>query len=225
MAGLFHYDGICGEMLRNYEGITSNLTFGENINSVFEVVLKKINEKVTLDATESEAIKAFFIPKKIRKRQYLLNEGDVSQHTAFVERGLLRSYTVDDKANEHIIQFALEGWWIADMYSFLTSEPASYNIDAIEDSELLLLTPRSMDEMLLKIPKMERYFRILQQNSLIALQRRVIGSLSLTAEEKYLKLIDNYPDIVQRAPQQYIASYLGITPETLSRIRKQMTRK
>jgi CRP-like cAMP-binding protein len=192
---------------------------------VFEVVLKKINEKVRLDATESEAIKAFFVPKKIRKRQYLLNEGDVSQHTAFVERGLLRSYTVDDKANEHIIQFALEGWWIADMYSFLTGEPASYNIDAIEDSELLLLTPRSMDEMLVKIPKMERYFRILQQNSLIALQRRMIGSLSLTAEEKYLKLIDNYPDIVQRVPQQYIASYLGITPETLSRIRKQVVRK
>jgi CRP-like cAMP-binding protein len=192
---------------------------------VFEVILKKINEKVTLNPAETEAIKAFFIPKKIRKRQYLLNEGDVSQYTAFVEKGLLRSYTVDDKASEHIIQFALEGWWIADMYSFLTGEPASYNIDAIEDSELLLLTQRSMDEMLLKIPKMERFFRILQQNSLIALQRRLIGSMSFTAEEKYLKLLDNYPDIVQRVPQQYIASYLGITPETLSRIRKQVVRK
>jgi CRP-like cAMP-binding protein len=192
---------------------------------MFEVVLSKINEKVKLSPDESALVKTFFISKKLRKRQYLLNEGDVSLYTAFVEKGLLRSYTIDDKATEHVIQFALEGWWITDMYSFLTSEPASYNIDAVEDSELLLLTQAAMDDMLLKVPKMERYFRILQQNSLIALQRRLIGSLSFTAEEKYLKLIASYPDIVQRVPQQYIASYLGITPETLSRIRKQVVKK
>src|SRR5688500_5984434 len=128
---------------------------------MFDIILEKINEKVTLSVDETSLLKTFFIPKKIRKRQYLLNAGDVSQYTAFVENGLLRSYTVDDKANEHIIQFALEGWWITDMYSFLTREPASFNIDAIEDSELLLLTHAAMDDMMLKIPKMERYFRIL----------------------------------------------------------------
>jgi CRP-like cAMP-binding protein len=190
---------------------------------MFEVLFNRINEKVILTADELALCKTFFIPKKIRKRQYFLNAGDISQYTAFVEKGLLRSYTVDERANEHVVQFAMEGWWIADMYSFLTHEPAVFNIDAIEDSELLLLTPQAMDDLLTEIPKVERYFRILQQNSMIAMQRRLIGSLSFTAEEKYLKLIATYPDVIQRVPQQYIASYLGITPETLSRIRKVVT--
>jgi CRP-like cAMP-binding protein len=136
---------------------------------------------------------------------------------------VLRSYTVDDKGTDHIIQFALEDWWIADIYSFLTSEPSLYNIDAMEDAELLLITKPAQDEMVLAVPKMERYLRLLMQSSLIALQRRLMGSLSFTAEDRYLQLIASCPGIVQRVPQHQVASYLGITPETLSRIRKQMT--
>ncbi|GEO11666.1 Crp/Fnr family transcriptional regulator [Segetibacter aerophilus] len=193
---------------------------------MFEVLFKAINEKVTLTQEEEELCKAFFIPKKLRKKQYLLQQDDVCKYTAFVEKGAMRAYTTDDKGSEHIVQFALEGWWISDIYSFLTGEPSIYNIEALEDVELLLLTRPKDEEMLQKVPKMERYFRILSQKSLVAMQRRLIGSLSQSAEEKYTRLVTTYPDIIQRVPQHMIASYLGITPETLSRIRKQMsTRK
>lgn len=192
---------------------------------MFEVLLNKIQEKVILSLEEQEILKTFFIPKKLRKKQYLLQEGDVCKYVAFVEKGALRSYSIDDKGNEHIIQFAPEGWWVADNYSFFTSEPSTYNIDAWEDSEILLLSLDEYERVVDEIPKMERYLRILLQNSLIALQRRILSNLSHTAEEKYVKLLGVYPDIVNRFPQHLIASYLGITPETLSRIRKQIAYK
>jgi CRP-like cAMP-binding protein len=192
---------------------------------MFEVLFKAINEKVSLSPGEQESCVSFFAPKKLRKKQYLLQEGDVCKYTAFVEKGILRSYTVDDKGYEQVVQFALEGWWISDIYSFLTEEPSPYNIDAFEDAELLLLTKSANEAMLEQVPKMEKYFRILSQNALVAMQRRLVGSLSQTAEEKYTGLMKTYPDIVQRVPQHMIASYLGITPETLSRIRKQMMLK
>lgn len=188
---------------------------------MFEVLFQKFDEKITLTPDEKELAKSFFTPKKLRKKQYLLQEGDACKHLAFVEKGMLRSYTVDDKGAEHIIQFAFEGWWISDQYSFLTGEPSLYNIDALEDSELLLLSRLAEEELLTKLPKFERYFRILLQNNMIATQRRIVSSLSHTAEEKYNELIQSCPTIPQRVPQHMMASYLGITPETLSRIRKQ----
>src|SRR2546423_14802364 len=145
---------------------------------MFELLFQKFDEKIQLTEEEKQLSKSFFIPKKIRKKQYLLQEGDVAKYVAFVEQGLLRSYKIDEKGNEHIIQFAFEGWWISDSLSFLTGEASVYNIDAIEDSEVLLLTKEAEDQMLQKIPKFERFFRILLQNSLIAYQRRLSDSLS-----------------------------------------------
>ncbi len=190
-----------------------------------EQLIKTIRAKIDLTPSEAEEIKHFFIPKKIRKRQYLLNAGDVCLYNYFVEKGLLRCFNVDDRAHEHVVQFAVEGWWMSDMNSFLTGDEAVYNIEALEDSELLLLNKKSFDEMVLRVPKMEKYFRLLMQNHIIALQRRIISSLSNSAEEKYMKLMDGCPDIINRASQQHIASFLGITPETLSRIRKQVSHK
>ena len=190
---------------------------------MYEILEKKLSEKITLTDEEFNLAKTFFIPKKLRKKQYLLQEGDVCKYLAFVEKGILRSYSVDEKGNEHIIQFALEGWWIADNYSLLTGEPSGYNIDALEDAEVLLLSQAGNEMLFDKIPKFERYFRFLMQNNMIALQRRLLGSLSQSAEEKYTRLSQAYPDIIQRVPQHLIASYLGVTPETLSRIRKQMS--
>ena len=193
---------------------------------MFEVLIKAINEKVQLTTEEEQICKTFFQSKKLRKKQFLLQQDEVSKYTAFVEKGVLRSYTTDEKGYEHIVQFAFEGWWVADMYSFLTGEPSSYNIDALEESDLLLLTKQANEELLTTVPKMERYFRILTQNALIAMQRRLVSSLSMSAEEKYTRLLSSYPDISQKVPQHMLASYLGITPETLSRIRKQIaTRK
>jgi CRP-like cAMP-binding protein len=192
---------------------------------MFEVLFQKFDEKIQLTEEEKQLCKSFFTPKKLRRRQYILQEGDVCKYVAFVEKGMLRSYTVDEKGNDHIMQFAFEGWWISDHYSFLTGNPAVYNIDALEDSELLLLSRQAEEQMLQKIPKFEKYFRILLQNNLIATQRRLIGSLSQSAEERYNELINVCPTIPQRVPQHMMASFLGITPETLSRIRKQMTTK
>ncbi len=189
---------------------------------MFELFLTSIKEHISITEEEFDFCKTLFIPKKLRKRQYLLQEGDVCRYTAFVEKGMLRTFTVDEKGNEPILQFSFEGWWIADLYSFLTEEPSRYNIEALENCELLLITKPSWDILLEKVPAFERYFRILIQNSLIATQRRLMSSLSETAEEKYTKLIKNFPTCLQRLPQHMIASYLGITPETLSRIRGQM---
>jgi CRP-like cAMP-binding protein len=189
---------------------------------MFELLLQSIKEKVAITDEEFEFCKTLFIPKKLRKRQYLLQEGDVCRYTAFVEKGMLRMFSVDEKGNEPILQFSFEGWWLADLYSFLTDEPSNYNIEAIEECELLLITKPSWEILLEKVPAFERYFRILIQNSLIATQRRLMSSISETAEEKYTKLINNFPGCMQRVPQHMIASYLGITPETLSRVRSGM---
>lgn len=193
---------------------------------MFDRLFQSISERVSLTKEEFDYCKTLFLPKKLRKRQYLLQEGDVCKYTVFVEKGILRSYIVDDKGNDRILQFAFEGWWMGDLYSFLTHEPSQFNMDALEDCELLLINEQSWNTMLDKVPALERYFRILIQNNLIATQRRLMGALSETAEEKYLKLMDTFPGCIQRIPQHMIASYLGITRETLSRVRNQLaTRK
>jgi CRP-like cAMP-binding protein len=190
---------------------------------MFELLHKKVSEKIEISEEAFNFCRTLFTPKKLRKRQYLLQEGDVCKYQAFVEKGTLRSYTIDDKGAEHILQFATEGWWIADLYSFLTDEPSVYTIDAVEDTEILLINKSSWNLLMQDIPQFEHYFRILLQNHLISTQRRVMQSLSDSAEEKYVKFVATYPDCVQRFPQHMIASYLGITRETLSRLRKQIS--
>jgi CRP-like cAMP-binding protein len=187
---------------------------------MFDVFFSHVLEKVVLTDEEKETIKTFFIFKKLRKRQYLLQEGEVCKYMSFVEKGLLRSYNVDEKGEEHMIQFAWEGWWISDTYSFVSGEKAAFNIDAIEVTELLMITAVDFEEMTLQVPKMERYFRILFQNNIVTKERRLMSSITHTAEEKYIELADSNPEIIVRIPQNLIASYLGLAPETLSRIKK-----
>ena len=189
---------------------------------MFEVLFSKVEEKIKLSDVEKDICKSLFSPKKLRKRQYILQQDDICKNLIFVEKGILRSYSVDSKGNEHILQFAPEGWWISDVYSFLTGEAAVYNIEAIEDSELLLISRSSLDELYERVPKFERYFRLLSQANMVATHRRLTASLSDSADEKYLRLLSAYPNIVARVPQHMIASYLGITPETLSRVRKRI---
>jgi len=192
---------------------------------MYEQLIQSIREKITITNEEEVQLRNYFIPKSYRKRQYLLNAGDPCKYQVFVEKGLLRLFSVDDNGHEHVIQFALEGWWIADMASFLCGDEAQYNIEALEDSEVMLLSKASMDEMTEFLPGMEHYFRLLMQNNIIALQRRIRVVQTHSAEGIYLKLMEVNPEILTRAPQQHIASYLGITPETLSRVRKQISSK
>lgn len=192
---------------------------------MYELFFKKFNEKVPLISEEVEIIKTYLTPKKLRKKQYLLQEGDVCRSVAFVEKGALREYSVDENGNEQIIQFATEGWTISDLYSFLTSEPASYNIDAVEDAELVLINRSAHEELLNKLSKYETYIRLQVTGAYLALQKRLTAVLSLSPEERYNNLLQLYPDLVQRFPQHMIASHMGLTPETLSRIRRKLRSK
>jgi CRP-like cAMP-binding protein len=189
---------------------------------MFELLYKKINAVISVNEEEFDYFKSLFVPKKLRKRQYFLQEGDVCKYQAFVEKGLLRSYTVDEKGNEHILQFASEGWWMADLSSYLTNEPSFLNMDALEDVELLLLSKPVWEQAMKKLPALEHYFRIIIQNHLIVTQKRLLQSLTETAEKKYSRFLKTYPECLQRMPQHMIASYLGVSRETLSRIRKQL---
>jgi CRP-like cAMP-binding protein len=188
-----------------------------------EELVKSLRSRINISDEGIDLLKRKLIPKKARKRQFLLNAGDVCQYMIFVERGLLRSFSDDRTGSEHIMQFATEGWWISDMASFFSRENSNYNIEALEESELLLMSKEVMDEVLNEVPPMQRYFLNLMQNHIIALQRRINVVQSMSAEETYLKLMEVNPDLINRASQQHIASYLGITPETLSRVRRQVS--
>ena len=189
---------------------------------MIHVLFSHIEEKVSLTDRDKETIKTFFVPKKLKKRQYLLQEGDVCRQMAFVAKGLLRTYNVDDKGDEHMSVFGWEGWWLSDLNSFLSGEPAVFNVDAIEDSELLMISRADYEALTIAVPVMDRYFRILYQNSLVTKERRLMSSITHSAEEKYVQLAESNPKIIERIPQNLIASYLGIAPETLSRIKKNL---
>ncbi|HYH15936.1 MAG TPA: Crp/Fnr family transcriptional regulator, partial [Flavisolibacter sp.] len=161
-----------------------------------ELLWNKINDIVSLTEEEYASFKSLFLPKKLRKRQYLLQEGNVCRYQAFVEKGILRTFTIDERGSEHILQFASEGWWMADLSSYLTNEPSIFNMEALEDAELLLIDKASWDLAMERVPKLERYFRILIQNHLIATQKRLLQSLTETAEEKYLRFEKTYPHCV-----------------------------
>ena len=192
---------------------------------MYELFFKKLSEKIAFTQDEQAIIKTYLTPKKLRKKQYLLQEGDVCKVIAFVEKGTLREYSISENGAEHIIQFALEGWTISDLYSFLTGEPATYNIDALEDSELVLISKAAQEELLKKVPKYETYTRLQLTGAYLAMQKRVTSIISLSLEQRYANLTSVYPNIIQRVPQHMIASYMGLTPETLSRVRRKMTGK
>lgn len=192
---------------------------------MIEILFKHIEEKVSLTATDKEMISPFFIRKRLRKKQYLLQEGDVCKYLSFVAKGLVRTYNVDEKGDEHMSVFGWEGWWISDFNSFLSVVPAMFYIDAIEDSEVLMISRSDYDTLTLQVPIMDRYFRILYQNSLVTKERRLMSSITHSAEQKYIQLLNSNPEIINKIPQNMVASYLGIAPETLSRIKRNLTYK
>jgi len=171
-----------------------------------------------------EFIKTQFIPKKVKKGEFLLREGDITRYSIFVASGCLRTYTIDDTGKEHILQFSPENWWTGDM-SFTSNVRSRCFIDALEDSEVLLTEPSSIQKLNQYIPQSAVHYQAALQKSMEAKNQRIVASLSETAEERYNDFLKKYPSLVQRVPQHMIASYLGISPETLSRIRKQQSHK
>lgn len=174
-----------------------------------------------LTSEEESLIETSFQPKKLRKKQYFLQEGEVCKNTGFIIEGAMRQYSVDDKGVEHIVHLYIENYWATDRESSIMLRPSRYNIDAWEDTQLLIISRADMLDLMEKIPALVQMTRLMDERYAIANNRRLSSTISNTAEKRYEEFAENHPQFNQRFPQHLIASYLGITKETLSRIRKQ----
>jgi CRP-like cAMP-binding protein len=187
-----------------------------------DILLESIAKHVTLTEVEQKIVLDSFESHRYSAKEKLLVEGEICYNSTFVISGILRNYFVDDQIVEHTVSFATNGWWIADMYSFLSQKPGNSYIEVVEDAMVLTMTREQQLNLFDQVPKMERYFRILIERSLIANQQRLMDNLSLTAEERYERFCERFPDIKHCLPQKQIASYLGITPEFFSKLKKRM---
>ncbi len=183
-------------------------------------ILKNIEKHISLSDIEKERFVSALSIKNIEKKDLLLRQGQICRYIYFVESGSLRAFNINEDGKESTIMFAIQDWWVTDMYSFAKQKPALLSIEAIHDCRLIEINFQVLDKLYLEIPKLERLFRILFQNAYIREQFRVLNNISLTTEERYSKFIEKYPQIVDKITQKQIASYLGITPEFLSSIKK-----
>jgi CRP-like cAMP-binding protein len=189
------------------------------------LIIQHTQKLISLDEQEQDYFLSLLHEKKLQRKEFLLHEGDVCEHSAFVLSGCLRAYSVDENGVEHILQFAPQNWWITDMFSILSGKPAHLNIDALEDSEILILSKSNQELLYEKVPKFERYFRILIQNSTVASRQRVLDNLELSAKERFAKFCKTYPSLINSLPQKQIAAYIGVTPEFMSKMKAEYMRE
>jgi len=190
-----------------------------------EPILNNIKKYVQLNGDDEKQFVSIIRERRIKKRQFIVQPGFVCTHQTYVVNGAFRSYFADNKGDEHTIQFAIDDWFISDFNSYITQTPASLFIEALEDSTVQQIEYNDVENLCSVNPKFERFFRIVAQRSFAFAQRRILSNLGKTAEERYLEFQSMYPGIVQRVPQYALASYLGMTPEFLSKIRKKIVRK
>ncbi|MCC8409275.1 Crp/Fnr family transcriptional regulator [Mucilaginibacter sp. UR6-1] len=188
-----------------------------------EPLITYINQYISspLTSEEEKLITTAFQPKRLRKKQYFLQAGEVCKNTGFITKGAMRQYTVDDKGVEHIVHLYIENYWATDRESSIMLTPSRYNIDAWEDTELLVISRANILDLMNKIPALVEMIRLMDERYAIANNRRLSSAISNTAEKRYEEFAQNHPQFNLRFPQHIIASYLGVTKETLSRIRKQ----
>ncbi len=187
---------------------------------MFDDLIAHIQSEIHLTETEVEKFKSFWKVFELSKDDYLLRNGDLCMFDSYVVKGCLKAYCINTKTGkEDILFFATEKWWATDLDSFVNKTPSIYNLKAIENTTMLRISRESFIELLDTLPKLEKYFRIILERYIASMQRRVIILNSYTAEEKYQHFIEQYPSMLQRVPQYLIASYLGVTPEFLSRVR------
>ncbi|HSZ84916.1 MAG TPA: Crp/Fnr family transcriptional regulator [Puia sp.] len=185
----------------------------------YSLILKNISKHIQLAKDEEKIFLSFLKEKKIKRKQFILRENEICENSIFVTNGCLRGYTIDQNGFEHILQFAPPDWWIADMYSLISQKPGNLNIDAIEDTEVLLLSRKNQEKLFIGVPKFERFFRIITENSLVANRQRVLDNMSLTAQQRFAAFCHHYPTLIEHLPQKLIASYIGVTPEFLSKVK------
>lgn len=190
-----------------------------------ELILKSIAKHISLTREETNYFTALLSYKEVPKKTIVLTEGQSCKQLIYVHSGALRSYCLDKDEKESTIMFAVADWWVTDMYCYLNEKPAMMYIETIEDSCIFQLSRDNFDKLFTAVPKFERFFRILMQNAYTREQLRTIENLTRTAEERYDRFMDKYPGIVQHVTQKQIASYLGITPEFLSAIRKKKVQR
>ena len=192
--------------------------------AAFDVLQSYLEARASFTAEDIEFIRKVFTPRSLAAGEFLQRGGEVARYAAFVAAGCLRSYVIDAKGKEHIVQFAPETWWLADATSLSMRTPSQYFIDAIEDSDVMLIDGPSHQKVLENVSGYGEAMRAGLQRHAAAKDQRIATALSASAEERYLDFLKTYPSIVQRVPQLMLASYLGMTPETLSRIRKHLSR-
>lgn len=192
---------------------------------MFEALDQFVSKYIRLTSEETEIFHSLLEYKKVRKKQFLLREGEICQFEAFILKGCIRTFYVDKSGTETILNFAVEGWWVSDLSSFSEQQPSAQNIETLEDCELLVINYDNKKILFDVIPAFEKVFRILVQRSLGVLQQRFYAGISQTAEERYLAFIEKYPQVVQRVPQHQIARYIGVSPEFLSKVRSTMYKK
>ena len=188
-------------------------------------ILQNIAKHVSLTSEEETLFLSKTETKFVKAKTILLSSNEIAKHTYFVNSGILRSFNINDNIIEHVLHFACEGWWIGDMYSYISQKPGNLFIEVLEDAELVIITKPNQEELYLQIPKLERFFRILAENSLVSHQERLMDNLSLTAEERFEKFCIKYPTLIQKISQKNVASYIGVTPEFFSKMKSKMLRK
>lgn len=191
----------------------------------YDLILRNVSRHISLNREETDHFTSLLQHKTIKKKQFLLTRDELCRTENFIIKGCTRTYTIDENGFEHILMFGIEDWWVGDLASFLNQTPSHYYIDALENTEVLQITKPDLDLLFEKVPKFERFFRIIIQNAFIAQQTRINQNLSFSAEQRYLDFISRYPAFEQRIPQKQIAAYLGITPEFLSMLRRKIARK
>lgn len=182
-------------------------------------LLKHIQRKTELNPFEQEKLLSKIEYRKIKKKELLLKEGNVCDFFCFIEKGCCRLYLINEKGNEQTLQFGIEDWWIMDYMSYTTEKPSDFYIQAIENSEVLLIQKKDLEQLLIEVPKLERYFRIVLQKTFAATQMRIKFLFTMSAEERYLHFKNAQPEFVQRVPQYMLASYLDFSAEFMSKIR------
>ena len=188
-------------------------------------IIDHFSNYTPLNRAEIEYLKSKLIEKKVKRRQFILQEGDVCKHISFVVSGCFKMYKVDDKGAAHNLQFSIENGWISDLGSFHSEKPSELYIEALEASTILQITRPDLILLYINFSKFDRIFRVLIENAFVSLQKRVLLNISSTAEERYLDFLKKYPNLFNRISNVQIASYIGVTPEFLSKIRKNITTK
>lgn len=189
-----------------------------------ESFFKYLNQHVKLNEEEVSLLHSKAISRTYLKNQYIVQAGDICRYQTFIISGITRTFCLDQNGTEHVLSFGIENWWVGDLSSFITQEPADFNVQCLNNTEVVQISFDGMESLFQELPKMERFFRLIVEKAYTKSQKRIVSNFSFSAKERYLQFLEEYPEIAKRVPQYMLASYLGITKEFLSKIRNEISK-